>query len=282
MKKSLKDLWKLTNFEFERMSKFLYALMGFTLVSNFIAYILLPVRFMNRVNEFLAGNMASIEQTRSMFGTFSFYTITNSLWIVGPIIVGITGLLLYSFFTWYREWFGKNTFAYRLLLLPTARMNIFFAKLITIFTGIFSLIATQMLSLAIGYPIVSMIVDSDFLANIRLIEALNMNLTFHYIFPMNTWMFLAVNGIGLVLLLVLFSVILMERSFGWRGIIMGIVYASSSLILILFPFAIPRLAQNYYILYSSETVLIEVVLFALVGLLSILISRYLINHKITV
>lgn len=282
MKDTLKDLLKLINFELNRMSKFLYALIAFTLVSNLIAYILLPVRFMNRINEYMQTNSATIEQTISFFGRFSFFNITNSLFLVGPIFVGITGLLFYSIFTWYREWFGKNTFAYRLLLLPVARMNIFFSKLITVFIGIFALIATQMVSLAIGFPIVSMIVDSNFLADVSLIEAIHMNLTYHYILPLNFWMFLAINGIGLVLLILLFTFILMERSFGLKGIILGIFYTALSLLVILFPLFIPEILQNYYILYQSETAILEVIVFTLVGMVSLATSRYLIKNKITV
>lgn len=282
MKERLKDLIKLINFEFDRMSKFLFGLMAFTFVSNLIAYISLPMRFMNQVNEYMRTNTTTLEQTIRFFGRFSFFTVTNSFWLIGPIIVGITGLIFYSIFTWYREWFGKNTFAYRLLLLPTPRMNIFFSKLITIFIGILTLIATQMISLAIGYPIVSMIVNSDFLANITLWDAMEMTFAYRFIFPMNTWMFLAINGIGLILLLVLFTFILMERSFGLKGILLGILYAALSLIVILFPLFIPNILENYYILYLSETIMLEILMFTLVGFTSLFISRYLINYKITV
>ncbi len=282
MKDTLKDLLKLINFELNRMSKFLYGLIAFTLISNLIAYILLPVRFMYQVNEYMQINSKTIEQAVNMFGRYSFFDITNSLFLIGPIFVGITGLFFYSIFTWYHEWFGKNTFAYRLLLLPVARMNIFFSKLITVFIGIFALIATQMISLAIGFPIVSMIVDSNFLANINLMEAIHMNLTYHYILPLNFWMFLAINGIGLILLILLFTFILMERSFGIKGIIMGVVYAGFALLVILFPLFIPNILQNYYILYHSETILLEVLVFTIVGIVSLVTSRYLINHKITV
>ena len=36
--------------------------------------------------------------------------------------------MIYVFFIWYRDWLGKYTFAYRLLMLPTTRINIYFAK----------------------------------------------------------------------------------------------------------------------------------------------------------
>ena len=95
-------------------------------------------------------------------------------------------------------------------------------------------------------------------------------------------MFLAINGIGLVLLILLFTFILMERSFGLKGIILGIFYTALSLLVILFPLFIPEILQNYYILYQSETAILEVIVFTLVGMVSLATSRYLIKNKITV
>lgn len=282
MKKSIDNVLKLTNFELQRMSKFLFGLIGITLITNLVGYFYVPIRFMSRINKFIAENAASIEEALDIYGTFSFFNMTNTLWIVGPIALGISGMFFYSIFTWYREWFGKNTFAYRLMMLPIKRMNVFFSKLITIFIGIFALLSTQIVSLAIGYPIVSMIIDSDFFHNLSLMESVHMNLTFHYLFPISPLLFLAVNGIGLVLLLVLFTIILMERSFGIKGIIMGVFYGGVALALVIFPFFISNLLKNYYILYNSETILIEVLMFIVIGLVSIFTSRYLINTKITV
>lgn len=282
MKKSIDNILKLINFELERISKFLFGLMGITLISNLIAYFYVPFRFMSRINKFMSENSASVEEALEIFGTFSFADMIHSFWIIGPIALGIAGMLFYSVFTWYREWFGKNTFVYRLMMLPIERMNIFFSKLITIFIGIFALLSTQMVSLAVGYPIVSMIINSDFFHNLSLMEAIHMNMSFHYLFPINIRMFLTVNGIGLIFLLILFTIILMERSFGIKGILIGIFYGGIALSLIIFPVFIPNFLKNYYILYNSELILIEILLFIVVGLVSIFISRYLINNKITV
>ncbi|MDN6196207.1 MAG: hypothetical protein L0I93_06940, partial [Atopostipes suicloacalis] len=254
MKNNLKDFIQLTNFEFERMSKFLFGLMGFTLITNLIAYIYLPFQYMRNVNEYMTSNSATIKEALEIFPLFSFYDLTNSLWIIGPILIGISGLLFYAVFTWYREWLGKNTFAYRLFMLPISRMTIFFSKLVNIFIGIFALIASQMISLGMGYPIVAMIVDQDFLSNLSLIESVRMNMGFHYFLPFQPSFFLAVNGAGLVFLILLFTFILLERSFGIKGIIFGIVYAIFSVLIILFPLFISNLFKNYYILFESETI----------------------------
>lgn len=282
MKEKLKEFVKLTNFEFERMSKFLFGLMGFTLITNLIAYFLVPFQYMRRVNEYINTNSVTINEAKDMYPPFSFFDMTNTFWIIGPILVGITALLMYSVFTWYREWFGKNTFAYRLLILPISRIIIFFSKLINIFIGIFALIASQMLSLAIGYPIMNMIIDKEFLADMSLIESVRANVSFHYLFPFEVKRFIAIIGMGLVFLIILFTLILLERSYGIKGIILGIVYGVLSGLVIALPIFIPNLLKNYYFLYESERVFLLILSFAFVGLSSIYISRYLLNKKITV
>lgn len=282
MKNTPNALLKLTNFELERLSKFLFTLMGLTLLGNLVGYILTPLQYMGTINEYIAQNSATPQQALEIFGPFSFFDATNTLWIGAPIAIGVSGLLFYSVFIWYREWFGKNTFAYRLLMLPVSRMTLYFSKLFTLFIGIFALIATQMFSLFIGYPIVSAIIESAYAAEMGLMEAIQMNFLFFYLFPLDLGYFLIVNGVGLILLLVLFTVILMERSFSVKGIFLGILYAAGMLFIVLFPLFIPELLKNNYILYDSELMIIEALLLIIVGAVSLGLSRYLINNKITV
>ncbi|SFC50494.1 hypothetical protein SAMN04488102_10886 [Alkalibacterium subtropicum] len=282
MKNSLHTLLKLTNFELERLSKFLFTLMGLTLLINLAGYIYTPTQYMGRINEYLTQNSATADEAVKAFGHFSFYTVTNTLWIGGPIALGISGLLFYSVFIWYREWFGKNTFAYRLLMLPVSRMTLYFSKFIVIFIGIFSLIATQMVSLFIGYPIVSAIIESPYFRELSLIESIQMNPLFLFFFPLDFGYFVIVNGVGFVVLLVLFTVILMERSFGVKGIVLGIVYSLIALAAVLLPLFLPDLLNNRYLLYGSELMIIETILLTTVGVLSLFMSRHLINKKITV
>src|SRR5699024_11106150 len=83
------------------------------------------------------------------FGQFSFYDFGMSLWFVGPIALSIVVLLIYVFFIWYRDWFAKNTFIYRLLTLPTARLNVYLSNAPTIFLMVLELVALQLILILI-------------------------------------------------------------------------------------------------------------------------------------
>lgn len=282
MKKNIKALLDLTAFELDRLSKFLYTLLGVTLLANLIGYVRTPMQYISRMNEFMNTQSATSQQAIDNNGLFSFYHAIDTMWIAGPIALGISGFLFYSVFIWYREWFGKNTFAYRLLMLPIPRMTVFFSKLIVIYVGIFSLIATQIVSIFIGFQLVSAIMPSEWMAQTTALEAIQMNPLFMYIIPVDTLYFMVINGIGLVFIIVLFTLILMERSFALKGILMGIVYAGAALALAVSPFFIDSVLQNYYMLYASETLLILIGIMTFITITSLLISRHLLSKKITI
>ncbi|MCC5890927.1 MAG: hypothetical protein JJU01_10170 [Alkalibacterium sp.] len=282
MKKTLKALLNLTTFEFDRISRFLYVLIGITLTANLTGYILTPVRYVNRMNAHMVQNSVTDQQALQAFGELSFSDVISTVWILGPVALGISGLLLYSFFIWYREWFGKNTFAYRLLMLPVPRMHLFYSKLVVIYISIFTLIAVQIISLFIGFQLVSAIVPGEWLRSMTFLSALNMHPFFYYVLPLEPWFFIAINGIGIVFLLVLFTVILMERSFSVKGIMLGITYGIAALFTALLPAFLPEVVGNHYFFYNSELLILTILLLSFISFASIMISRFLLNRKITI
>ncbi|GAA0371656.1 hypothetical protein GCM10008932_23700 [Alkalibacterium iburiense] len=282
MNKSLKSFVHLTSFELNRLFKFLLTLIGVTVISNLVGFILLPMQYTNRINQFVVQENSSTQQALEQFDYFSFDRVTHSFWVIGPVALGIIAFLFYSFFIWYREWFGKNTFAYRLLMLPISRIHIYFSKLLIIFVGIFSLVSIQLISLYIGYQIGQAIVPTEFLQATTFIQMLYSQVTFHYVLPIESGMFFYAIGIGVVFLLVLFTMILMERSFSIKGVVMGMAYGLIALIITLAPFALGNILNNRYILYDSELAILVSILLLMIGVVSIVVSRYLLNHKVTI
>ena len=61
-------------------------------------------------------------------GLFSFLILHKSDVVYGTISSVHVVLIIYVFFIWYRDWFGKNTFIYRLFMLPTARINVYLQR----------------------------------------------------------------------------------------------------------------------------------------------------------
>lgn len=224
----------------------------------------------------------SVEMAHDALGPFSFDRVLNSGWIASPIVIGVTSIGLYALFTWYREWFGKNTFAYRLFMLPVPRMQVFFSKLVTIYIGIYSLIAVQMLSVFAGYQLTQWLIPDAVMDPNPLIHLIQTNFLFAYLFPVDTSLYFTINLIGLTGILVVFTIILLERSYALKGFGLGLMYAGFVIVLGILPHFIGEFAGNRYLLFYSELMIITYILLALASIGSIIWSRHLINRKITI
>lgn len=281
MKNHLKHFIRLVNFEFERMFKFLASIMAIVVISNLVGFIVVPLSYMSNANETMQIESWTVQQFIENNEMFSIYNVFRSFWMTGPIALGVIGLLLFSIFIWYREWLGKNTFIYRLLMLPVPRMQIYFSKLLVILIGIFSLVSLQLIMLWIGNQIIPNLVSNDLYQELGVTELINRSALSFMIYN-NIYAFLASYGAGIVALLVLFTAILLERSFRIKGFIIGFIYCIVALAITISPLLIPIIAQNRYILFTSEQVGLHAVMIVIVGISSIFTSRYLLKHKITV
>jgi hypothetical protein len=174
-----------------------FILIGITIISQIIGVFLSAKSYVNTVNEKIYEESLSQEEFLNQYGEMSFQQIIDSLWFVGPIAICIVTLLIYLFFIWYRDWIGKNTFIYRLLMLPTARLNLYLAKATTILIMVFGLIALQLLLLPIENKILQLIVPADFRMDLTVHETLRYS-WFTILFPKTFMQFLIHYGVGLM------------------------------------------------------------------------------------
>ena len=207
----MKSYIKLVNFEVNRFFKIYVVLMALTMVSQLIGSIVVAKQYMNEANKMMYKNMMPKSQFIEQYGQFSFEKIVFSEWFVFPILLCIASLMIYIFFIWYRDWLGKNTFAYRLLTLPVERITIYFAKLKAIMLFVLGLVSLQVVLVAIGTQIMKVIVPDD----------LRFDVPFHWIFtvdllsmlyPNSMMEFICIYGLGFVFVSVLFAIILEKLS----------------------------------------------------------------------
>lgn len=277
----MKNYLKLVNFEFNRFFKIYAALIAITVISQITGMIVNSKSYLNQANNMIYNQGLSQATYIEQYGTMSFYRITQTIWVMGPIALCIVALIFYIFLIWYRDWFGKNTFIYRLLMLPTARLNIFFAKATTILLMVLGLVALQLFLLPVGSMIMKWLVPLDFRTDLSFDQIIG---TFNYLaimFP-NTFVDFSIHYVvGLMFVFVLFTAILFERSFGIKGIILGVIYCVLTLLLLYSPGILIIILEKPF-LYPSEFFVLEIVLGAIVIGTSIMISRFLLNKKITV
>ncbi|MDQ0878295.1 hypothetical protein QFZ77_006954 [Paenibacillus sp. V4I3] len=272
---------KLLNWEIVRFSKFYGALLVITLFSQFFGIWLEANSYMNRAEEMMDRNSISAVQYAAQYGKTSITNGYSSIWIEGSISLCAASLLLYIFLIWYKEWFGKSTFAYRLLMLPTSRMNVYLAKLSTIVLFVLGLIAFQLMLVPIHISVFDAMIPGEFRQDVPIPELIHHHPLLKMLAPKYFIEFVLYYGAGAMGVVVLFTAILLERSFRYKGIAAGILYSVAALLLILLPVIIAEVwVRNY--LFPSEVLLLQIIIGICITGLSLWFSSYLLRKKVTI
>lgn len=277
----MSNFFKLVNFELNRFIKLYMILIGVTIVSQLVGAVVVSRRYLKDANQAIYEDGMSQASFIEQFGPFSFNDLGWSLWFNAPIALSIVVLLIYVFFIWYRDWFAKNTFIYRLLTLPTARLNIYLAKATTIFLMVLGLVALQLVLIPIESRVLEWMVPVDFRQDLSLGQIIEQVDILLILIPGSLLQFIRNFGIGFMSVFVIFTAILLERSFKWKGIILGVLYGVITLAVYILPEVLESLISPGYF-YQSEKFFIALATVVIISGLSIWIGRLLLQHKITV
>lgn len=266
---------RLLEFELGRLLRFLIPAIILSAVIQFISLFGTIANYNQYLKESLESNVTMPQ--------FSMHDVTGSgLFPVAILIVPLL-FVFYSLFTWYREWLGKNTFIYRLLMLPISRMSIFFSKAITFLIGGLIAFLTQF-----GlYAIISVIFESAIQP--EYFTALNIHNFQHpyemvqlILFPTTSFEFLHTYGFAFAALLVLFTAILMERSFNVKGAILGIIYFIAYFVGYSFISMISTIESIPWVIRPSHIFLMQGAYILILMVISALISQLLLKNKVRV
>ena len=275
----MRNFIKLLNFELGRFYKIYLVLVIITITSQLIGTVVVTYHFMETFEMVTRVEGLTVDEFHLHYGAISLHQLIYSGWFNFPIMLAIGALIFYCFLIWYRDWFGKNTFIYRLLMLPTARLNIYLSKAIAIFLMVLGLVALQIVLIKIEGSILKWMVPANLRVDLTVMEFIESTIGAYYfgvIIPLDFIQFLIHYGMGFMLVFVLFTAILFERSYRLKGIFYGIIYATVSVGLIYLPFLIG------IDLYPEEYFFLELSLGLLVTGVSIWLANYLLNKKITV
>ncbi|MGE7766052.1 hypothetical protein [Peribacillus sp. NPDC096540] len=272
---------KLVNFEINRFSKIYISLLLITLVSQFAGVIIVTKNFLNRAHDIMSEEKISEAAYVTNYGGIDFTQIANSLWFQGPIALSAVALVFYIFLIWYRDWFGKNTFIYRLLMLPTSRLSIYLSKATAIFLMVLGLIALQIIILPMENALFNSNVRETLL-NMEMSSSVitEANRVLTLIIPSTFTQFLLSYGIGLMVMSVLFTAIMFERSYRIKGIVSGLVYCGIAAALFCAPVFI--MASESFYFYPNELFSIMTALGFIVTGLSIWLGSWLLKNRVTV
>lgn len=266
----MKNYLKLVDFELKRFWKVYVALLGLIVIVESIALMLSANSLKNRVEE--AVRKGSIPEQLPL------ENLTDSVPFMFPIVICLAVLLIYIFFTWYREWFAKNTFAFQVLTLPFKRMSVFYAKLTSLLLFIFGCIAIQLAMYPVLNALYISIVPEVGRVDGTLISWISGSRILQVLIPVIFGDFVLLYGIGITSVIVIFTIILIERSFRIKGIVLGVIYGIFSFGLLI----LPLILHDVFSLYQNEFLLATSVSAVILVVLSLFISTYLMNKRIWV
>lgn len=275
----MKSYSRLVNFEISRFLKFYLILIGLIIAFQLIGAIIKSKEYVSYTNKAIYEEQIPVSQYIEQYGTFPFQNYINSVWFTMPIFFCIAILMIYVFFIWYRDWFGKNTFIYRLLMLPTERISIYFAKLTAIMLMVLGLISLQILLMPIEIQIINSIIPTEFRTYLPFNEIFKLQILY-YLYPNTFTDFILIYGLGLILVAVLFTAILLERSYRLIGIFFAIVYVILSFGIFISPLLLDAFYTDFF--YPLEIFGMVVVTSIIVLVSAICIANQLLKYKIRV
>ena len=275
---SMNRTWKLLQFEFNRLWKVLIGLILFNMVVQPLGVIWSTYRYFNR--DVSAGT--TLEMPGTVARALAFNEVTQSGIVTLAILFTVFALIFYTFYTWYREWYGKSRFSYRLMMIPGNRMQVYFAKLLALYIGVLLLVALQIVLLAVGNWIFEWVLSEDVIRPIHLFELYYWNAFGNEIFLPVRQIMINRYVTGFMTLNIVFVGILLERSFGLAGFISGLAFYLISLIgSVAVISVIGGQAYKWYLFYDEALYMMYGIM-VLYTLICIGISHYLINHRLRV
>ncbi|MCI9062505.1 hypothetical protein [Romboutsia sp.] len=274
----MNNILTLYDMEFKRIYKIYFTLIGILLASN-IGATLLSIYNISSGHYYVDGELINIQVLKSEEGIKYIYEyLIGDLASSTKIVVAFSVLLclLYSLVIWYRDYFSKSKTIATLLMLPQKRFNIYISKFITVTSMIFGVISVQFLFWFIDLVIIKAIlnVNVDGFTNVFETILANQNRFSNLIFnqPID---FLMIDVFGVIIaVVVIFTGVLMERSYKKIGIILGGGYIFVSIILYII-FLTTQYAQYVDILLK-----VQISYYIVIFVISILISRALLNKRI--
>lgn len=277
----MKNYMKLVNFEFNRSAKIFAILLGIILIVQIAGVIVLSKMYLNMANEKIYEELMPKAEFLSYFGQMSFLSVTRSVWFLGPIALCIAGVGFYIFLIWYRDWFGKNTFIYRLLMLPTTRLNVFYAKITNILLMTIGFVAFQLILIPIETTVFKWMLPKEFRVDMNVKEIVSSMPELNILVPNSFIEGILYYGAGFMVVSILFTAILFERSFRWKGMFVGILFSLVAIAVFISPLLLQEFVLNDFF-YPLELFVLEIVMGVFVLAASIWISKFLLKNKITV
>ncbi|UJF16499.1 hypothetical protein LZ578_05185 [Jeotgalibaca sp. MA1X17-3] len=274
----MKKFTDLLVYELDRIKYAYLILIGMIVGLQVFAVFQTRNHFMATFNEYQKNSQGNAVDFLNEHGPLQFLEIANNSYYFFSIVLGIIILAIYTVAIWYRDWLGKNSFSYRLLTLPGSRMSVFLSKFITLLFMILGLLAIQLLLIILEEKLLVMITPAQLYQTNGLRQFMLYFQPFYMILPTTLIDFILHYTLGISALATVFMMILIELSFKWKGILLDVGIVAGIILLFRGLYAIGW----FEYLYPIETLMFMIAFGVVLFIISVLVSRKLLNEKINV
>lgn len=276
----MNNILTLYDMEFKRIYKIYFTLIGILLASNIGATLFsISIYSVPSRTSDIEGNPITVNVLKSEEGIRYIYEyLIGDLTSITKMAVAFSVLLclLYSLVIWYRDYFSKSKTIATLLMLPQKRFNIYISKFLTVIMMIFGIIASQFLFWFIDLVIIKIIlnVNTEGFLNVFKTMLVQQNMISNLVFnqPID---FMMVDILGVILAVtVLFTGVIIERSFRKVGAVLGAIYVVASIVLYIY-------VTTSYGIYSDILLKVHLLYYLVMFIVSTLISINLLNKRVS-
>ena len=204
--------------------------------------------------------------------------VLDQLAIGLPVFFAGTAILVYAAVIWSKEWSSKGSFIYRLLMLPGSRFGIYWAKLLTMLVITFFLQAVQVVGVFLNYYLTSFFIPEFAQYNITPWSLVTNSMAM----PLYATQFLLILTMGIALIVTVFQLAILVVGVEKKGYVRKVTSVVLYVLVVVVIFTLIMRTQFVVRLIGNETMVFLIGSMLIWIILNMLLSDYLLNHKVSV
>ena len=208
--------------------------------------------------------------------------VLDQLSIGLPVFFAGTAILVYSAVIWSREWSSKGSFIYRLLMLPGSRFGIYWAKLLTMLVITFFLQAVQVVGVFLNYYLTSFFIPEFAQYHITPWSLVTNSMAMPLLVPQYAVQFLLILTMGVALIVTVFQLAILVFGVEKKGYVRKVTSVVVYILVVVVLFTLIMRTQFVVRLIGNEAMVFLIGSMLIWIVLNMLLSDYLLNHKVSV
>ena len=251
---------------------------GFILVTALIQVLIqIGLQFLTIVNAGLLSGMRNLTEKEEILRVI---LVENNIGL--PVFFAGVAILVYSAVIWSTEWSTKGSFIYRLLMLPGSRFSVYLSKLLTMLIITFFLQGVQVIGVFLNYTLSKLFIPSLDSHHVTPWSLVTNSIVMQTVVPKYATQFLFFFLFGVATIITIFQITLLVVGVEKKSTTMKLMSVIGYiLIAIVYVGTVSKFQWSFYFIGSETILYLGTGIFVwIIG--NVLLSDYLLNHKVSV